>query len=98
MCVRRGRRFADRHRALINTYLRRAPHLLETSLAPLLSVPRIIEFDNKRVSAHLGTCRRAAVGWVGAPPDSAAARPSALSLPAGGNGRLQLCRARPPSQ
>jgi hypothetical protein len=42
-------RFAERHRPLLNAYLRRAPGLLESSLAPLLHVAKLIDFDNKRV-------------------------------------------------
>ncbi|KAL6759433.1 hypothetical protein V8C86DRAFT_3013524 [Haematococcus lacustris] len=41
-------RFAEKHRRLLNAYVRRTPALLESSLAPLLRAPRLIEFDNKR--------------------------------------------------
>jgi hypothetical protein len=41
-------RFADRHRRLLNAYIRRNTGLLESSLAPLLRVPKLIDFDNKR--------------------------------------------------
>eukprot|EP00798_Chlamydomonas_sp_ICE-L_P016844 gene16844-23124_t len=41
-------KFAERHRRLLNAYLRRQPTLLETSLSPLLRVHKLIDFDNKR--------------------------------------------------
>jgi hypothetical protein len=41
-------RFAEQHRQLLNTYLRRSPALLESSLAPLLRAPRLVDFDNKK--------------------------------------------------
>lgn len=41
-------KFAERHRRLLNTYIRRNTSLLESSLAPLLRVPKLIDFDNKR--------------------------------------------------
>ena len=41
-------RFAERHRRLLNTLLRQNSSLLQGSLGPLLKVPRLIEFDNKR--------------------------------------------------
>jgi hypothetical protein len=41
-------RFAERHRRLLNAYIRRNTGLLESSLAPLLRVPKLIDFDNKR--------------------------------------------------
>jgi E3 ubiquitin-protein ligase HUWE1 len=41
-------RFAEKHRLLLNAYLRRNSGLLETSLAPLVRVPKLIDFDNKR--------------------------------------------------
>ncbi len=41
-------KFAERHRRLLNAYLRRGPALLEGSLSPLMLVPRLIDFDNKR--------------------------------------------------
>lgn len=47
--IARGRRFAERHRRLLNTYVRRSPGLLEGSMAPLLRAAKLIEFDNKRV-------------------------------------------------
>lgn len=42
------RRFAERHRFLINVYLKHRPQLLESSLAALLKYPRLIDFDAKR--------------------------------------------------
>ena len=42
------RRFAEKHRRLLNTLLRSNASLLQGSLAPLLKLPRLIEFDNKR--------------------------------------------------
>jgi hypothetical protein len=41
-------KFAERHRRLLNAYIRRNTNLLESSLAPLLRVPKLIDFDNKR--------------------------------------------------
>lgn len=41
-------RFADKHRRLLNTLLRSNASLLQGSLQPMLKVPRLIEFDNKR--------------------------------------------------
>lgn len=41
-------RFAERHRKLLNALLRQHPSLLEGSLGPLLRVPRLVDFDNKR--------------------------------------------------
>ena len=41
-------RFAERHRQLVNMLLRHNASLLQGSLAPLLRVPRLIDFDNKR--------------------------------------------------
>ncbi len=49
-------RFAEKHRLLLNAYLRRTPNLLETSLAPLLHVPKLIEFDNKKVCVTEWDC------------------------------------------
>lgn len=46
VCARR--RFAERHRRLLNALLRQNAALLERSLAPLLRAPRLIDFDNKR--------------------------------------------------
>ena len=42
-------RFVERHSRLLNAYIRRAPSLLEGSLAPLMRVHRLIDFDNKRL-------------------------------------------------
>jgi E3 ubiquitin-protein ligase HUWE1 len=42
-------RFVERHRRLLNAYVRRSPALLESSMAPLLRCPKLIEFDNKKV-------------------------------------------------
>jgi hypothetical protein len=41
-------RFADKHRRLLNAFLRQNPGLLEKSLALMLKSPRLIDFDNKR--------------------------------------------------
>jgi len=41
-------RFAERHRATINAFVRRNPGLLNASLKPLLKAPRLVDFDNKR--------------------------------------------------
>ncbi|MCO5577300.1 hypothetical protein L7F22_031127 [Adiantum nelumboides] len=41
-------RFADRHRRLLNAFVRQNPGLLEKSLSLLLKTPRLIDFDNKR--------------------------------------------------
>ncbi|CAM6105472.1 unnamed protein product [Calypogeia fissa] len=41
-------RFADKHRRLLNAFLRQNPGLLEKSLSLLLKSPRLIDFDNKR--------------------------------------------------
>lgn len=41
-------RFAERHRKLLNALVRQRPALLEGSLALLLKVPRLMDFDNKR--------------------------------------------------
>ena len=41
-------RFADKHRRLLNLFVRQNPGLLEKSLSLLLKVPRLIDFDNKR--------------------------------------------------
>ena len=44
-------RFAERHKRLLNAYLRRNPALLESSLQMLLrahNASRLIDFDNKR--------------------------------------------------
>ncbi|XP_065862675.1 E3 ubiquitin-protein ligase UPL1-like isoform X2 [Euphorbia lathyris] len=41
-------KFAEKHRRLLNTFIRQNPGLLETSLSMMLKAPRLIEFDNKR--------------------------------------------------
>ncbi|KAL4185741.1 hypothetical protein AMTRI_Chr10g7440 [Amborella trichopoda] len=41
-------RFADRHRRLLNAFIRQSPGLLEKSLSLMLKAPRLIDFDNKR--------------------------------------------------
>lgn len=41
-------RFAEKHRRLLNAFVRQNPSLLEKSLSMLLKVPRLIDFDNKR--------------------------------------------------
>lgn len=40
--------FADKHRRLLNAFIRHNPALLEKSLSMMLEVPRLIDFDNKR--------------------------------------------------
>lgn len=50
-------KFAERHRRLLNAYIRRNTSLLESSLAPLLRVPKLIDFDNKRAYFRC-------VGWL----------------------------------
>jgi E3 ubiquitin-protein ligase HUWE1 len=41
-------RFADKHRRLLNAFIRQNPGLVEKSLSMMLSAPRLIDFDNKR--------------------------------------------------
>lgn len=41
-------RFAEKHRRLLNTFVRQNPALLEKSLSMMLKAPRLIDFDNKR--------------------------------------------------
>ncbi|KAI4339776.1 hypothetical protein MLD38_024681 [Melastoma candidum] len=41
-------RFSERHRKLLNAFVRQNPALLEKSFSLLLKVPRFIDFDNKR--------------------------------------------------
>ncbi|XVE80553.1 hypothetical protein DITRI_Ditri14bG0149300 [Diplodiscus trichospermus] len=41
-------RFAEKHRRLLNAFVRQNPSLLEKSLSMLLKAPRLIDFDNKR--------------------------------------------------
>jgi E3 ubiquitin-protein ligase HUWE1 len=39
---------AEKHRRLLNIFIRQNPSLLEKSLSMMLKVPRLIDFDNKR--------------------------------------------------
>ncbi|CDP00938.1 unnamed protein product [Coffea canephora] len=41
-------KFSDKHRKLLNSFIRQNPGLLEKSFSLMLKVPRIIDFDNKR--------------------------------------------------
>eukprot|EP01018_Ginkgo_biloba_P023206 Gb_26785 [translate_table: standard] len=41
-------RFAEKHRRLLNAFVRQNPGLLEKSLSLMLRAPRLIDFDNKR--------------------------------------------------
>lgn len=41
-------RFAEKHRRLLNAFIRQNPGLLEKSLSLVLKAPRLIDFDNKR--------------------------------------------------
>ncbi|KAJ4975986.1 hypothetical protein NE237_001092 [Protea cynaroides] len=41
-------RFAEKHRRLLNAFIRQNPGLLEKSLSMILKAPRLIDFDNKR--------------------------------------------------
>ncbi|KAB2044499.1 hypothetical protein ES319_D01G095000v1 [Gossypium barbadense] len=41
-------RFAEKHRRLLNAFVRQNPGLLEKPLSMLLKAPRLIDFDNKR--------------------------------------------------
>ncbi|KAI3689153.1 hypothetical protein L2E82_47103 [Cichorium intybus] len=41
-------KFSEKHRKLLNAFIRQNPGLLEKSLAVILRVPRFIDFDNKR--------------------------------------------------
>ncbi|KAI3703086.1 hypothetical protein L6452_28841 [Arctium lappa] len=41
-------RFAEKHRRLLNAFVRQNPGLLEKSLSMMLKAPRLIDFDNKR--------------------------------------------------
>ncbi|KAJ0920961.1 putative HECT domain-containing protein [Helianthus annuus] len=41
-------RFAEKHRKLLNGFIRQNPGLLEKSFSVMLKVPRFIDFDNKR--------------------------------------------------
>ncbi|TQD73794.1 hypothetical protein C1H46_040671 [Malus baccata] len=41
-------KFSEKHRKLLNAFIRQNPGLLEKSFSLMLKVPRIIDFDNKR--------------------------------------------------
>ncbi|CAN6556117.1 unnamed protein product [Malus baccata var. baccata] len=41
-------KFAEKHRRLLNAFIRQNPGLLEKSLTMMLKAPRLIDFDNKR--------------------------------------------------
>lgn len=41
-------KFSERHRKLLNAFIRQNPGLLEKSFSLMLKVPRFIDFDNKR--------------------------------------------------
>lgn len=41
-------KFAERHRKLLNAFVRQNPGLLEKSFSLMLKVPRFVDFDNKR--------------------------------------------------
>ncbi|XP_048323503.2 E3 ubiquitin-protein ligase UPL1 isoform X3 [Ziziphus jujuba] len=41
-------KFAEKHRRLLNAFVRQNPGLLEKSLSMMLRAPRLIDFDNKR--------------------------------------------------
>ncbi|XP_076930173.1 E3 ubiquitin-protein ligase UPL1-like, partial [Bidens hawaiensis] len=41
-------KFAEKHRRLLNAFVRQNPSLLENSLSMMLKTPRLIDFDNKR--------------------------------------------------
>ncbi|XP_044510273.1 E3 ubiquitin-protein ligase UPL2-like isoform X2 [Mangifera indica] len=41
-------RFSDKHRKLLNAFIRQNPGLLEKSFSLMLKVPRFVDFDNKR--------------------------------------------------
>ncbi|XP_026392926.1 E3 ubiquitin-protein ligase UPL1-like isoform X1 [Papaver somniferum] len=41
-------RFSEKHRRLLNAFIRQNPGLLEKSLCMMLKAPRLIDFDNKR--------------------------------------------------
>ncbi|KAI3769136.1 hypothetical protein L6452_00236 [Arctium lappa] len=41
-------RFAEKHRRLLNAFVRQNPRLLEKSFSMLLKAPRLMDFDNKR--------------------------------------------------
>lgn len=41
-------KFSEKHRRLLNAFIRQNPGLLEKSFSLMLKIPRLIEFDNKR--------------------------------------------------
>jgi E3 ubiquitin-protein ligase HUWE1 len=41
-------KFSEKHRKLLNAFIRQNPALLEKSLSLMLKVPRFVDFDNKR--------------------------------------------------
>lgn len=41
-------KFSEKHRKLLNAFIRQNPGLLEKSFSLMLSVPRFVDFDNKR--------------------------------------------------
>ncbi|ESQ29880.1 hypothetical protein EUTSA_v10011172mg [Eutrema salsugineum] len=41
-------KFAEKHRRLLNSFVRQNPSLLEKSLSMMLKAPRLIDFDNKK--------------------------------------------------
>lgn len=41
-------KFAEKHRRLLNAFIRQNPGLVEKSLSIMLKAPRLIDFDNKR--------------------------------------------------
>nr|DAD23683.1 TPA_asm: hypothetical protein HUJ06_025146 [Nelumbo nucifera] len=41
-------KFSEKHRRLLNAFIRQNPGLLEKSLSIMLKAPRLIDFDNKR--------------------------------------------------
>ncbi|KAE8707904.1 L-ascorbate peroxidase T [Hibiscus syriacus] len=46
-------KFSERHRKLLNAFIRQNPGLLEKSFSLVLKVPRFVDFDNKR--AHFSS-------------------------------------------
>lgn len=41
-------KFAEKHRRLLNSFVRQNPSLLEKSLSMMLKAPRLLDFDNKK--------------------------------------------------
>ncbi|KAM7259413.1 hypothetical protein ACFE04_015154 [Oxalis oulophora] len=41
-------KFSEKHRKVLNAFIRQNPGLLEKSLSLMLKVPRVVDFDNKR--------------------------------------------------